>query len=62
VKDQIITFIAGAIYVAIVYTLVRPGSKGTTIIGSVGTALSDLVRGVAGQTYDSGTGKWSVNG
>jgi hypothetical protein len=58
--NKIAYFIAGIIYVAIIYTLVRPGSKGTQIVGSIGTALSDLVRGVAGQTYDSSTGKWST--
>ncbi len=58
-RNRIGYFIAAVIYVAIIYTLVRPGSKGTQIIGSIGSALSDLVRGVAGQTYDSSTGKWS---
>lgn len=61
-RDKIGYFIAAIIYVAIIYTLVKPGSKGTQIIGSIGSALSDLVRGVAGQTYNSSTQKWSVNG
>jgi len=59
-RDKIGYFIAAIIYVAILYTLVRPGSKGTQIIGSIGTALTDLVRGVAGQTYNASTEKWSV--
>lgn len=58
-RDKIGYFIAAIIYVAIIYTLVKPGSKGTQIIGTIGSALSDLVRGVSGQTFDSKTGKWS---
>jgi uncharacterized membrane protein len=57
-REKTAYFIAAIIYVAILYTLVRPGSKGTVLIGSIGSALSDLVRGVAGQTYDKTTGKW----
>jgi hypothetical protein len=57
--DKIGFFIAAIIYVAIIYTLVKPGSKGTQIIGTIGSALSDLIRGVAGQTFDKTTGKWS---
>jgi hypothetical protein len=57
--DKIGYFIAAIIYVAIIYTLVKPGSKGTQIIGTIGSALSDLVRGVSGQTFDKTTGKWS---
>lgn len=58
-RDKIAYFIAAIIYVAIIYTLVKPGSKGTQIIGTIGSALSDLVRGVSGQTFDSNTGKWT---
>lgn len=58
-RDKISFFIAGVIYVAILYALVRPGSTGTKTIGNIGTALTDLVRGTTGQTYDPSTGKWS---
>lgn len=58
-RDKIAYVIAAVIYVAILYTLVKPGSKGTAIVGNIGSALADLVRGVAGQTYDKTTGKWS---
>jgi hypothetical protein len=61
-RDKVGYFIAAIIYVAIIYTLVKPGSKGTAIVGSIGAALSDLVRGVAGQTYNASTGKWSTSG
>jgi hypothetical protein len=57
--DKIGFFIAAIIYVAILYTLVKPGSKGTAIIGNIGAAMADLVRGVTGQTFDQSTGKWS---
>jgi hypothetical protein len=60
VTNTFFTFLAGAIYLAIIYVLVRPNSKGPTIIDNVFTALSDLVRGVTGQTYNSATGKWEA--
>jgi hypothetical protein len=59
-KDNVIFVIVGAIYVACLYTLVRPGSKGTQLVGTIGTTMSDLVRGVSGETYSSNTQKWSV--
>lgn len=59
-RDKIGFFIAAIIYVAIIYTLVRPGSTGTQVVLNISSALSDLVRGVAGQTYDSTTNKWST--
>ena len=58
-RDKIGFFITAIIYVAILYALVRPGSKGTVIIGSISAALTDLVRGVTGETYNTSTGKWS---
>jgi hypothetical protein len=57
-KDNVTWFIAAIIYIAILYTLVRPGSKGTVIIGQIGSTLTDLVRGAAGETYN-GT-SWST--
>jgi hypothetical protein len=38
-------FIAGVIYVAIIYTFVKPSSKGPTIVTNVANALTDLVKG-----------------
>jgi hypothetical protein len=61
-KDKVTWFIAAVIYLAILYTLVRPGSKGTVIIGNIGTMLTDLVRGVSGQTYNASTKSWSSGG
>jgi hypothetical protein len=58
-KEKVSWFIAATIYIAILYTLVRPGSKGTVIIGSIGSVLTDLVRGSTGETYSDG--KWSAN-
>jgi hypothetical protein len=58
IKEKVSWFIAAAIYIAILYTLVRPGSKGTVIIGNIGSVLTDLVRGATGETYSDG--KWSV--
>lgn len=59
-RDQIGFFIVAIIYVAILFALVRPGSKGTVIIGSMTAALTDLVRGVTGQTFNADTNTWSV--
>lgn len=59
-KDSLFTLIAAVIYLAIIYTLVRPGSKGPTIVNNVFNALSDLVKGSIGYTYDSSTGSWNT--
>ena len=56
-KDKVSWFIAAVIYMAILYTLVKPGSKGTEIIGNLGSVLTDLVRGATGETYSNGA--WS---
>jgi hypothetical protein len=57
-KEKVSWFIAAVIYLAILYTLVKPGSKGTVIIGNLGSVLTDLVRGATGETYTNG--KWSA--
>ena len=61
-KENLGIFFVGIIYIAILYTLVRPNSKGPQIIQTVFSTFTDLVRGVAGQTYDSTTGQWATNG
>jgi hypothetical protein len=60
IADQAVALVVACIYIAILYTLVRPGSKGTVLVGTIGTTLSDLVRGVTGQTYDAKTQSWTV--
>lgn len=60
IKEKVSWTIAAIIYIAILYTLVRPGSQGTVVIGNIGTVLTDLVRGATGMTYDQSTGKWSA--
>lgn len=59
-KDAIFTWIAAVFYIAIVYILVRPSSKGPAIVTNVFNAFSDLIRGSIGYTYDSSTGKWNT--
>jgi hypothetical protein len=59
-KDMIFTLIAAMFYVAIIFMLVRPSSKGPTIVNNVFNAFSDLIRGSVGYTYDSSTGKWAA--
>jgi hypothetical protein len=58
-KEYIGVFIAGIVYLAILYALVRPSSNGPTIVNTVLGTFADLVRGVAGQTFDASTGQWS---
>lgn len=60
-RDSITFVIIGAIYLATLYVLVRPNSTGPQIIQNVLATFGDLVRGVAGQTYNSQTGQWSTN-
>lgn len=57
-KDTVGIFFVGIIYLAVVYALVRPNSQGPVLIGTVLNTFSDLVRGVAGQTYNGTT--WST--
>lgn len=59
-KDSLFTLIAAVIYLAIIYTLVRPGSKGPTIVNNVFNALSDLIKGSIGYTYDAKSGSWNT--
>jgi len=61
-KEQLGMFLIGVIYLSTLYMLVRPNSKGPEIIGNIFTTFTDLVRGVAGQTYNPATGQWSSNG
>lgn len=58
--DKIGFFITAIIYIAILYVLVRPNSKGAQAVANISSTLSDLVRGVMGQTYNPGTNKWST--
>ena len=60
-KDNILFFIMAIVYLAILYALVRPNSKGPAIIKVVFDTFSDLVRGIAGETYNSSTKTWSTN-
>jgi hypothetical protein len=60
--DSISFYIVGVIYIAILFVLVRPSSKGPQLIATMSTAFADLVRGVAGQTYDINTNTWSTGG
>lgn len=59
-RDQIGVFLVGILYLVILYVLVRPSSKGPTIINSILGTFADLVRGVSGQTFDSSTNSWKA--
>jgi hypothetical protein len=48
-------FIAAIIYLAILYSLVRPGSNGPKIITTLFGTMTDLVRGTVGYTYNNGS-------
>lgn len=58
-REYLGIFIIGAVYLGILYVLVRPGSTGATAIQQIFSVFTDLVRGVTGQTYDPESGKWS---
>lgn len=57
---MIFTLIAAVFYIAIIYVLVRPNSKGPAIVNTMFGAFSDLVRGTIGYTYNASTGQWSA--
>jgi hypothetical protein len=59
-REQVGWFIVGIFYLAILYTLVRPGSKGPAIVQVMSATFADLIRGVAGQTYNPSTQQWSA--
>jgi hypothetical protein len=59
-KEQITWAIVAILYLATLYTLVKPGSTGTQLVSNVTGTLADLVRGVSGQTYNASTQKWST--
>lgn len=58
--DKFTWLIVGVIYIAILYSLVRPGSKGTQTVNQVFTLFTDMVRGATGETYANGT--WTPGG
>jgi hypothetical protein len=59
-KERVTWFIAAIIYLAILYSLVRPGSKGTILVASITGTLTDLIHGVSGQTFNSKSGQWET--
>jgi hypothetical protein len=56
--NNVAYLIAAIIYIAILFTLVRPHSKGPAIVTSITGTLVDLVRGATGETFN-GT-SWST--
>lgn len=65
-KDKMVWVFVAIIYLAILYTLVRPNSKGPVIVMTIANTLGDLVRGVTGETWNAsannGKGGWTLNG
>lgn len=59
-KDYLVFVIVGALYLATVYALVRPGSKGNDLVKDIFAAFDDLVRGAAGYSYDKKSNAWSA--
>jgi hypothetical protein len=53
-RDTVWEIIIGVVYVAIIFTLVRPGSKGPAVVNSVLDALTDLVKSTTGYGSISG--------
>jgi hypothetical protein len=60
VTDKIGYFVAAIIYLAILYTLVRPNSNGPTIIENLFSTMTDLVRGTVGYTYNTSSKSWEA--
>jgi hypothetical protein len=56
--DTATQWLVGILYVAILYVLVRPGSNGSQFVQTLGSTMSDLVRGVTGQVFDQSSGTW----
>lgn len=52
-SDTVMTFVTGAIIVAIVFLLVRPGSPAGTAVKDVSSALAGLVKTTTGYTEQS---------
>lgn len=49
------TFLIAIVYLAVLFVLVRPGSKGPQFVTSVGTALSSLINaGTGGGGWGAG--------
>lgn len=42
------TFLVGIVYLAVLFTLVRPGSQGPKLVSSVTTGLSNLIKASTG--------------
>lgn len=59
-KDYIVFVIVGALYLGTIYALVRPGSKGPTLVKTIFSAFDDLVRGAAGYSYDKSSNTWTA--
>lgn len=57
-KEKAFWFFAAIVYLSILFTLVRPNSKGPFLVGAVLGALTDLVKGAAGYSYSNGN--WSA--
>lgn len=55
-RDYAAQFLAGALYVAILYTLVRPGSPAAGAIKTVGSALTAVVGSATGYNQIGGIG------
>ena len=59
-KDKVTLLIVAIVYIAIIYRLVRPNSKGPAIVTNISSVLTDLVRGATGETYNATTNQWSA--
>lgn len=41
-------FLIGVVYLAVLFTLVRPGSQGPTLVSNVSTGLTNLIKAGTG--------------
>lgn len=47
-SQNIGTFLIGAVYLAVLFVLVRPGSQGPALVGNVAKGLTDLISAATG--------------
>lgn len=50
ISDNLVFFITGCIYIAILYVLVRPNSPGAAAVKTVSDALVTVVKNASGYT------------
>lgn len=56
-SEKLGTFLVLAVYSGIVYTLVRPGSQGPSLVLRIGDSISNVIKAGMGAGQSFGAGK-----